>query len=124
MICFHVLERNKNEKHPVKSLTRKEELIMLSILHLKKDAYLISITDHLTEVTGKKVSLTSVHVPLSRLVERGLIDSEFGEATAIRGGRRKKIYTVTRLGFEALDAHKKVSDMLWKNYRDASASKD
>jgi DNA-binding PadR family transcriptional regulator len=108
----------------VKNLTRKEELIMLSILHLKKDAYLISIADHLTEVIGKKVSLTSVHVPLSRLVKRGLIDAEFGEATAIRGGRKKKIYTVTGLGFEVLDAYKKVSDTLWKNYLDASASKD
>lgn len=105
----------------MKNLTRKEEIILLSILHLKKDACLISIADHLTEVTGKKVSLTSVHVPLSRLVNSGLIDSEFGEATAIRGGRRKKIYTVTDLGFEVLKAHKKVSDILWKDYLDASA---
>jgi PadR family transcriptional regulator PadR len=121
MIYFHFLERNKIKKQPVKNLTRKEEIILLSILHLKKDACLISIADHLTEVTGKKVSLTSVHVPLSRLVNSGLIDSEFGEATAIRGGRRKKIYTVTDLGFEVLKAHKKVSDILWKDYLDASA---
>jgi PadR family transcriptional regulator PadR len=97
---------------------------MLSILHLKKDAYLISIADHLTEVTGKKVSLTSVHVPLSRLEKSGLIESRFGEATAVRGGRRKKVYTVTALGFEVLDEHKKVTDMLWKSYLDASAPTD
>ena len=76
----------------MKGLTRKEELIMLSILNLQKDAYLIAITDHLSKITGKRVSLTSVHLPLSRLEKQGLIESEFGEATAVRGGRRKKIY--------------------------------
>jgi len=29
----------------MKSLTRKEEIIMLSILHLKKNAYLVAIVD-------------------------------------------------------------------------------
>lgn len=108
----------------MRNLTRKEELIMLSILHLKKDAYLISITDHLSEITGKKVSLTSVHSPLSRLEKRGLIRSELGKATAVRGGRRKKIYTITGLGIDALNEHKRVSDMLWKHYSNASPPKE
>ena len=59
----------------MKSLTRKEELIMLSILNLKKNAYLVAIADHLSQTTGKKVSLTSVHLPLNRLEKKGLIES-------------------------------------------------
>jgi len=108
----------------MKSLTRKEELIMLSIINLKKNAYLVAIVDHLSQATGKKVSLTSVHLPLNRLEKNGLIESEFGEATAVRGGRRKKIYTITKLGFEALDEHKRISDLLWENYLKYSSSKD
>jgi PadR family transcriptional regulator PadR len=100
----------------MKSLTRKEELIMLSILKLKNDAYLIAIVDHLSKLTGKKVSLTSVHIPLGRLEKSELIISEYGEATAVRGGRRKKIYKITKLGFETLEEYKRVSDMLWENY--------
>lgn len=100
----------------MKSLTRKEELILLSILNLKNSAYLIAIVDHLSKITGKKVSLTSVHIPLSRLEKSELIDSEYGEATAVRGGRRKKIYKVTKLGFEVLEEHRRVSDILWKQY--------
>ena len=107
-----------------KSLTRKEELIMLSILNLKDDAYLIAIVDHLSEITGKKVSLTSVHLPLSRLESNGLIASEFGEASARRGGRRKKIYEITELGFEVLEEYKKVSDRLWENYPKFSTPKE
>lgn len=100
----------------MKSLTRKEELIMLSILKLKSNAYLIAIVDHLSKVTGKKVSLTSVHIPLSRLEKSDLIISNYGESTAVRGGRRKKIYRITDLGLEVLEEHKRISDLLWENY--------
>ena len=99
----------------MKSLTRKEELIMLAILNLKADAYLIAIVDHLSEITGKKVSLTSVHIPLSRLEKSELITWSYGESTAVRGGRRKKIYRITNLGMDSLEEHKRVSDLLWNN---------
>ena len=99
----------------MKDLTRKEELIMLSILNLGKNAYLVAIVDHLSKITGKKVSLTSVHLPLGRLEKTGLIESDYGKSTAVRGGRRKKIYSITKLGFEFLKEHKRISDILWGN---------
>ena len=108
----------------MKGLTRKEELIMLSILNLQKEAYLIAITDHLSKITGKRVSLTSVHLPLSRLEKQGLIESEFGDATAVRGGRRKKIYKFTKMGFEELNEYKRITDMLWTNYSMLSVQKE
>ena len=108
----------------MKNLTRKEELIMLTIFNLKEKAYLISIVDRLSEVTGKKVSLTSVHLPLTRLEKRGMILGGLGEATAVRGGRRKKIYKITQAGFEVLDEHKKISDLIWSNYIEYSTHKD
>ena len=104
----------------MKSITRKEELVMLSILNLEERAYLIAIQDHLTQVSGKAESLTSVHLPLSRLEKRGLVISRFGDATAVRGGRRKKIYRLTKEGFEALYAYKRISDDLWDGLIDSS----
>ena len=98
------------------SITRKEEMILLSIINLKEDAYLIAIQDYLSEVTGKKVSLTSVHLPLSRLEKQGYIAGRMGEATAVRGGRRKKIYSITRQGQEALEEYKRISDVLWYDH--------
>jgi len=108
----------------MKGLTRIEELTMLSILNLQRNAYLIAITDHLSKITGKKVSLTSVHLPLSRLEKKGLIESEFGEATAVRGGRRKKIYRVTKIGFKELTEYKRITDMLWRKYSVLSDQKE
>lgn len=101
---------------PVKTITRKEELVMLSILNLQEGAYLIAIQKYLSDVTGKATSLTSVHLPLSRLEKSGLIESKYGDATAVRGGRRKKIYSLTKSGLETLFAYKKISDDLWESY--------
>ena len=100
----------------MKRLTRTEELLLLSILNLGEDAYLVSIQDYYSKVVEKNIALTTIYLPLSRLENRGLISSEFGEATAVRGGRRKRIYTVTEEGLEALSEHKKISDALWTNY--------
>ncbi|MFC2158458.1 hypothetical protein ACFLT9_11535, partial [Acidobacteriota bacterium] len=79
--------------------------------------------DHLTEVTQKRVSLTSVHMPLSRLEQAGLIVGEYGEATAKRGGRRKKIYRITKLGTGLLDEHKRITELLWGDHLNYSSPK-
>ncbi len=100
----------------MKPITRKEELLLLTILNLNKDAYLISIQDYLAEITGKKVGMSTIHLPLSKLENRGLISSDFGEATAIRGGRRKRIYKVTDKGLKALHEYREISNSLWMDY--------
>ena len=100
----------------MKKITRIEEMIMLSILNLGENAYLVAIQAYLSEISEKKVSLTSVHLPLSRLEKIDYLESEMGEATAIRGGRRKKIYKVTNLGLEALREYRNISNKLWDDY--------
>jgi DNA-binding PadR family transcriptional regulator len=107
-----------------RNLTRKEEIIMLSILNLKREAYLIAIVDHLSKITGKTVSVTSVYFPLNRLEKMGLIESKFGEATAVRGGRRKKLYQITNQGFVLLDEYKRISDLLWENYLNFTSTQE
>ena len=86
----------------MESLTRREEQIMLVIGHLKENAYLVSIG--------------AIHIPLRRLERSGVIDSYSGAATAVRGGRRKKIYRLTQQGLAALKENKKVNDILWANF--------
>lgn len=100
----------------MKSLTRREEQIMLVIEHLKENAYLVAIQKYLSEITGKNWSIGAIHIPLRRLERAGVIDSYFGGATAVRGGRRKKIYRLTKQGLVALIENKKVNDMLWANF--------
>ena len=100
----------------MKTITRMEEMILLSVLHLEDNAYLVAIQDYLSDITRKKISLTSVHLPLSRLEKIKYLDSEMGDSTAVRGGRRKKIYSVTSAGLEALERQRNLSNKLWNNY--------
>lgn len=100
----------------MKNLTRKEEMIMLAVLNLGKKAYLVAITDYLSKIIGKEIGLTSVHLPLSRLEKRGWITAVMGEATPVRGGRRKKIYAITPDGFSVLEDYKRISDRIWEKY--------
>lgn len=100
----------------MESLSRKDELIMLSILNLKEDAYLVAIQNFIKTTTGKEISLTSLHIPLDKLEKRGLVESWYGEATPTRGGRRKRIFKITNPGFEVLKEHRRINDILWLNY--------
>lgn len=100
----------------MKSITRIEEIIMLSILNLDDNAYLVSILEYVTKTLEKNVSLTSVHLPLSRLEKIGYLESSFGDATPVRGGRRKKIYSISKKGLQALEEYRNISNKLWDNY--------
>ena len=104
-----------------RGLTRNEEIILLSILKLKDDAYLVALVDHISRITGKKASVATIYFPLSRLEEQGVITSSFGEATAVRGGRRKKIYSITHTGFARLEEYRRISDLLWQDFLILSA---
>ena len=101
----------------MKLLSQREEHVMLAVWALKDDAYLVAIKNYLSEVKQKNISLTSIHLPLSRLETDGLVKSAWGEATAVRGGRRKKIYQITPYGLKVLEETKRIQDALWQDYK-------
>ena len=67
-----------------------EELVLLTIAALVNEAYSVGICDELTKRTGRSVKLGVVHAVLNRLEEKGLVKSKLGEATSVRGGKRKR----------------------------------
>jgi PadR family transcriptional regulator PadR len=91
-----------------------EELVLLTIASLVNGAYSVSICDELSEHTGRTVKLGVVHAVLNRLEEKGLVKSELGEATATRGGKRKRFYTITGTGKVSLTRAKDIRDRLWQ----------
>ena len=106
----------------MKTITQNEERILLSILQLGEDAYLVAIKHHLSKVLHKNISLTSIHLPLSRLESNGLVESSWGEATTVRGGRRKRIYRITKHGFEVLEEYHRIHNALWQDYTKLATS--
>jgi DNA-binding PadR family transcriptional regulator len=79
-----------------------EELVLLTIGSLKDDAYGVSIKLDIEARAGRIPSIGALHSSLSRLEEKGFIKSREGGPTQVRGGRRKRFYTITALGRRAL----------------------
>jgi len=90
-----------------------EELVLLTIAALMNDAYSVAICDELEKHTGRTTKLGVVHAVLNRLEEKGLLKSSLGEATSMRGGKRKRFYAVTNAGKSALIKSKELRDQLW-----------
>jgi len=98
-------------------LSKREEHILLAIAALEEEAYLVQIRSYLSAIHRKKFSLGAVHIPLRRLERSGYVEAAFGEATAVRGGRRKKIYRLKPKAFALLHESKRVQDSLWARFR-------
>ncbi len=90
-----------------------EELVLLTIAGLVNDAYSVAVCDELEKSTGRKAKLGVVHAVLHRLEEKGFVKSKLGEATSIRGGKRKRYYSVTSAGKATLMKTKELRDRLW-----------
>jgi PadR family transcriptional regulator PadR len=100
----------------MESLSRREEQILLAIAQLGEEAYLVAIMKLLSVVMGRKWSIGAIHIPLRRLERSKFVEARFGDATAVRGGRRKKYYRLTELGMAALEENKRVNDLLWADF--------
>ena len=90
-----------------------EELVLLTVIVLKEDAYGVEIKRELEERLNETLSVGSIQSALKRMEEKGFLKSEFGEATAVRGGKRKRIYTATPLAIRTLEEIKEVRTQLW-----------
>ena len=91
-----------------------EELVLTLVGALQEDAYGAAIADEIESRLKRGVNLSAVHVTLYRLEDKGFIKSKLGGATNERGGRRKRIYTITSAGMATLRAMKEVRVGLWK----------
>jgi DNA-binding PadR family transcriptional regulator len=97
-------------------LSRREEEILLTVWNLKEDAYLVKIRSQISRISGKELTIGAIHLPLNSMEKSGLISSVFGESTKKRGGRRKRIYTITKSGFDALRESKKKQNQFWEDF--------
>jgi PadR family transcriptional regulator, regulatory protein PadR len=91
-----------------------EEVVLTLVAALQEDAYGAAITDEIEQRLKRDVTLSAVHVTLYRLEDKGYVKSRTGGATKERGGRRKRIFTITTAGMAMLRAMKDARLDLWK----------
>ena len=90
-----------------------EEVVLLAVAVLSPEAYSVVVAEELEQQTGKTVTTGAVHAALQRLEIKGMVSSQMGEATAERGGRRKRIFKVTVAGSRLLHEVREVRNNLW-----------
>jgi len=90
-----------------------EEIVLLTVAILNGEAYGVSIIEEIESHIERTVSLGAIQTVLKRLEEKMLVQSVFGEATKIRGGKRKRYYTITGEGKKQLQHTKELRLSLW-----------
>ncbi len=91
-----------------------EEVVLLTVAILNSEAYGIAIIDEMEKRLNRNVSIGALQTVLRRLEKKGLLTSVFGEATKIRGGKRKRYFTITKSGQKILNEAKDQRLALWK----------
>ena len=97
-----------------------EEIVLLTVAILHEDAYGVSIKEDIETRLGRSVSVSALQTALRRMEKKAYLKSEFGEATAMRGGKRKRYFKVTKTGKAALDHSKETRMKLWSAIPDVS----
>jgi len=81
-----------------------EELVLLTVGVLFDDAYAVAIAKELEKQSGRSIAVSAVHKSLYRLEEKGMLDSRLGDPQAKRGGKRKRLFTISPYGKKAMEA--------------------
>ena len=90
-----------------------EEVVMLTVAILYGEAYGIAIIEEIEKRINRKVSIGALQTVLRRLEKKGLLESQLGEATKVRGGKRKRFFMVTSSGQKVLREAKEQRLQLW-----------
>jgi DNA-binding PadR family transcriptional regulator len=91
-----------------------EEIVLLVVAAEAEQAYGVSVWEQVQAQTGRQITMSAVHATLYRLEEKGFLTSSLGGATSERGGRRKRFFTLTASGAQALKEIDLLRKRLWE----------
>ena len=95
------------------NLGELEELILLTVCAQHPEAYGVSIRKEI--VKQRNITLSTIHAVLHRLEEKGFLKSELGDATAMRGGKRRRLFYITAYGIKVLQQVRSIREQLWQS---------
>lgn len=90
-----------------------EQIVLLAVLRLGKNAYGVTILEEIEQRTGRSVMIGAVYATLDRLQIKRYIFSRVGSPTPERGGRAKRFFRVTAQGSVALERSRKILQNMW-----------
>lgn len=95
------------------TLGELEELLLLLVSALEEEAYGVNIRKEMARQSGRNLTLSTIHITLHRLEGKGFLKSKMGEASPVRGGKRKRIFRITAYGLRMLAETRELREKLW-----------
>lgn len=80
-----------------------EEIILLLVGLLGEEAYSVAIVEEYRKQTSKSINISAIHTALYRLEDKGFLESKMSESNAKRGGKRKRIFSITNKAVSAIN---------------------
>lgn len=88
-------------------------MILLAVLQCGDEAYGVTVQEELARHTSRRIASGAIYMTLDRLEKKGLLSSRLSEPTAERGGRAKRLYTVTKPALVSLKHARRALISLW-----------
>jgi PadR family transcriptional regulator PadR len=89
-----------------------EQVLLYALVRLGADAASLDIARVIEARTGRQVSPGAIYTGLSRLEGRRLAASRLGDPTPQRGGKRRRLYSITPQGTALLrDVHESLGEL-------------
>jgi len=96
-----------------------EQMVLLSIMRLGRDAYGLAVKDEMEAVAGRSPSSGALYTTLDRMERKGLLESYAGESSTERGGRPRRYVRLTPAGQEMLARSRSTLLALWEGLEGA-----
>ena len=87
-----------------------EQLALLALMRLGRDAHGASVQEELEGVAGRSASISAIYITLTRLESKGMVRSWMGPPSDVRGGKARRHFALTPEG--ALALHRSRSGLL------------
>jgi PadR family transcriptional regulator PadR len=97
-----------------------EQLALLAVLRLGKDAYGARLREELSDQAGREATVSSIYITLTRLETKGMVASWMGEPTQVRGGKARRFFRVEPRGLVALNQARERLLAMWEGVQTAS----
>lgn len=98
----------------MKKLTINEEIFLISIWHLRDEAFGLNIRSKIKDLTGNAMTFGTLYNTLDYLLRKGYVQAKKGRPSQSRGGHNKVYYSITSDGIRALQGARALQEKLWK----------
>ena len=99
-----------------------EHVVLLAVLRVGDEAYAIPVRAEIRERIRRNVARGALYTSLDRLERKGLLSSRMSEPRPERGGRSRRLYSVTPRGLAALRAARATMQSLWSGLEELQRS--